>query len=282
METAKHELIQPNSGLPFKSFTFRGIDSDQKIALHWHNHIEILFCLAGSLDLVIAGHSYLLQKDDVVLVNTNTIHASSSPTVNHVLCIQLPLNWLCEQVGTDYGKTWLFKLNNSISSVKQDRSLINKLLEIAQITELPQKKLTEKLELQGQLFLLLKLLLNYSSPIAKAVAEDPSFLFGSEMVNFINQNFQTNLTLGAVSRHLGYSSEYCSRNFKKVLGINFKELLTSTRLSYAYDKIINTDQQLDEIAHAAGFSTYRNMYNSFVKSYHVSPSKIRVRVRQQG
>jgi AraC-like DNA-binding protein len=275
MNNAKHELIQSNYGLPFKVFTFRGIDSGQKIPLHWHNHIEILFCLEGSLALVISGHSYLLQKHDVVLINTNAIHASFSPTINHVLCIQLPLNWLCDQVGLGYSKTWLFKLNNSIVGVRQDCALVNKLLKIAKITETSHHHLSEKLELQGQLFLLLKLLINYTSPIDKETAKDPSFLFGSEMVNFINQNFQTNLSLTDVSHHLGYSNEYCSRNFKKILGINFKELLTSTRLNYAYDKIINTDQQLEEIARSAGFSTYRNMYNSFIKSYHVSPSKLR-------
>lgn len=276
LETAKHELIQPSYGLPFKSFTFRGVDSDQKIPLHWHNHLEILFCLEGSLALVIAGKSYLLQKNDVVLINTNTIHASYSPTINHVLCIQLPLNWFCQQVGSDYGKTWAFKLNSSLPHANQDSSLITKLLKITQITETPQMQLTEKLALQGELFLLLKLLLGYSTPIDKEVAQDPSFLFGSEMVNFINQNFQNNLTLQDVSQHLGYSNEYCSRNFKKVLGINFKELLTSTRLSYAYDKISNTEDYLEDIAYKAGFSTYRNMYNSFIKSYHVSPSKLRL------
>lgn len=276
METAKHELIQPNYGLPFKAFTFRGIDSDQKIPLHWHNHIEILFCLEGTLSVVIGGHSYLLKEHEVALVNTNTIHASYSPTINHVLCIQLPLNWLCQQVGPNYGKTWAFNVNDSLSTIKEDHQLINRLLKITSITEIPHMELTDKLELQGELFLLLKLLLHYSTPLDKESIKDPTFVFGSEMVNFINQNFQTNLTLHDVSQHLGYSSEYCSRNFKKVLGINFKELLTSTRLNYAYDKISNTEQNLEEIADSAGFSTYRNMYNSFIKSYHVSPSKLRL------
>lgn len=192
------------------------------------------------------------------------------------MCIQLPLDWFCQQVGPDYGKTWAFKINSSLNTVVQDPLLITKLLKITKITETPQMRLNEKLELQGELFLLLRLLLDYSTPIDKEVAQDPSFLFGSEMVNFINQNFQTNLQIRDVSHHFGYSSEYCSRNFKKVLGINFKDLLTSTRLNYAYDKISNTEEPLENIAYSAGFSTYRNMYNSFVKSYHVSPSKLRL------
>jgi AraC-type DNA-binding domain-containing proteins len=119
--------------------------------------------------------------------------------------------------------------------------------------------------------------MSYTIPVTKNTTEDPAFLFGTEMVSYINAHFQNKLSLQDVSHHFGYSSEYYSRNFKKILGINFKELLTSIRLNYAYDKIINSNDTLEEIALAAGFSTYRNMYNSFVKSYHTTPSQLRAK-----
>lgn len=275
MENPQHELIQSNYGLPFKSFTFRGIDSDKKIPLHWHNHIELLFCLEGSLSVVVSGQTFLLHENEMILINTNTIHASFSPTVNHVLCIQFPLEWLCTQIGQGYGQKWLIKLNSSNEITGYDQPLIDKLLKITAVTERQNYNVMEKLELHGQIFLLLKMLMSYTIPVTKNTTEDPAFLFGTEMVSYINAHFQNKLSLQDISRHFGYSSEYCSRNFKKVLGINFKELLTSTRLNYAYDKIINSNDNLEEIALAAGFNTYRNMYNSFVKSYHTAPSQLR-------
>lgn len=277
MENPQHELIQSNYGLPFKSFTFRGIDSDKKIPLHWHNHIELLFCLEGSLSVVVSGHTFLLHENSVILINSNTIHASYSPTMNHVLCIQFPLAWLRTQIGQGYGQKWLIKLNSSNEITAYDQPLIDKLLKITAVTERQNLNVMEKLELHGQIFLLLKMLMSYTIPVTKNTTEDPAFLFGTEMVSYINVHFQNKLSLQDVSHHFGYSSEYYSRSFKKILGINFKELLTSIRLNYAYDKIINSNDTLEEIALAAGFSTYRNMYNSFVKSYHTTPSQLRAK-----
>lgn len=276
MENPQHELIQPNYGLPFKAFTFRGIDSDKMIPLHWHNHIELLFCISGSLSVVVSGQMYLLHKNELILINTNMIHSSYSPTINHVLCIQFPLEWLTTQIGHDYGKNWLIELNNSNKNVKDDSKLIDKLLIITKITEHGELNLSKKLDLHGQIFLLLKLLLKYSTTINPSTQKDSAFLTGRNMVNYINDHFQENLSLQEVSSHFGYSSEYCSRHFKKILGINFKELLTSTRLNYAYDKVTNTTDNLENIALDSGFSTYRNMYNSFIRNYHTSPSELRV------
>lgn len=275
MENPRHELIQSNYGLPFKTFTFRGIDSDKIIPLHWHNHIELLFCISGSLSVVISGKSYLLNKNEMILINTNMIHSSYSPTVNHVLCIQFPLEWLRTQIGHDYGKSWLIELNNSNKNVTKDTALLAKLQTITELTAHQQLNISEKLDLHAQIFLLLELLMRYSMNIKQSTQEISDFELGRNMINYINDHFQEDLTLQDASNHFSYSNEYCSRHFKKILGTNFKELLTSTRLNYAYDKIITTTDNLESIALESGFSTYRNMYNSFVHSYHTSPSNLR-------
>src|SRR5665647_23811 len=42
---------------------------------HWHNDIEILLIVEGSVILETATQRYLLQKNDVFIVNTNEIHS---------------------------------------------------------------------------------------------------------------------------------------------------------------------------------------------------------------
>ena len=75
MNTITHEIINYQSNVPIKLF-YQRIGS---VAKHWHNSIEILFVLSGTMSVTVEEKEYTLREDDILLVNPHHIHETSSP-----------------------------------------------------------------------------------------------------------------------------------------------------------------------------------------------------------
>lgn len=76
-----YELITSDKGLPIKTF----IHSVDKTSMHLHREIEIILILEGSIEIRIENKQYLLEEDDIMIVNSNEIHSTSKTGENNVL-----------------------------------------------------------------------------------------------------------------------------------------------------------------------------------------------------
>jgi xylan 1,4-beta-xylosidase len=61
---------------------------------HWHDALEILFVLDGSIHLGIGNSVFHLQKEDIVVINSNEIHTTRSDSSNLVLALQISGDWI--------------------------------------------------------------------------------------------------------------------------------------------------------------------------------------------
>ena len=75
------------------------------------------------------------------------------------------------------------------------------------------------------------------------------------------------------------SREYVSRSVKKYLGITATEFVNDLRLNYAASKIINTNENITDIALECGFYSVSWFNKMFIKKYGMSPNKFRKRER---
>lgn len=86
----------------------------------------------------------------------------------------------------------------------------------------------------------------------------PNFCF--DVVHYIADNFQKDLTLGEVARHMGYNTSYFSRLFNQTFHCNFKTYLNRIRLTYVHThKGCEPKKTLAALVSEAGFndiSTY--------------------------
>jgi len=67
----RHEIIQFESGNPLKLFMHKLGD----VSRHWHESMELLLVLAGDVSVTTDDGLTRLNKDDVLLINSNTPHA---------------------------------------------------------------------------------------------------------------------------------------------------------------------------------------------------------------
>lgn len=92
-------------------------------------------------------------------------------------------------------------------------------------------------------------------------------------------NDYSDITLSKLARMLGYSSVYCSRYIKQVLGCTFMELRGKVRFQKAEDYLQNTTISIAEISALCGYENPENFNRAFRQIYHISPSEYRLRVR---
>lgn len=65
-----YEFIEHQDDMPFKLF----VNSVKHVPFHWHKEVEIVYVLQGSVILHLDQKEYTLHQDDIIVVNSMSIH----------------------------------------------------------------------------------------------------------------------------------------------------------------------------------------------------------------
>lgn len=93
--------------------------------------------------------------------------------------------------------------------------------------------------------------------------------------NYIQENFQKDLSLDEVSRQLDLSPYYFSKLFKEETGYNFVEYLTSLRMKKAQELLMQESLSMKEICVSVGYSDPNYFSRIFKKHMGVTPTEYR-------
>lgn len=66
----RHEIINFGETIPVRCFIHQ-LGYSQR---HWHDSLELLFVMAGSVTILVDGERFVLKEDDVILINSNSPH----------------------------------------------------------------------------------------------------------------------------------------------------------------------------------------------------------------
>ena len=92
---------------------------------------------------------------------------------------------------------------------------------------------------------------------------------------YMQENFWRSLTLEEVSAYVGFNASYFSNLFKRETSMNFLEYLTTLRIDHARERLMKTDDSVNEIADAVGYSDVKYFSRIFKRSLGLSPNKFR-------
>lgn len=270
----KHEIISNSDALEFKIFTFKAWDTSFYVPPHWHQSLEFLYCLTGSLEIIIDNEQHLLTPSHACLINSNIVHATHSPEKNMILTIQLPFSFISKLTNGLYGKKFIFSLLPDSITTKNIQLLSQNLSNLSKNTS----SISNKLQITSDICLLTKELIDhYRMAITDQEIQQQDL--SDKIIQYIQDNYTANPTLSELAKYLNFSDSYCSKIIKQVLGQNFKTLLQSYKLNEANTLLTESTLTLEEIAEQTGFSTYENFYKQFKKAYSISPGLFRKRVR---
>ena len=79
----KHEMMMGYRGLPFKVSTH----SVDKTITHWHDHLEILVVLRGSVEIRVNDQLHILKEEDILMINSHEIHTTRKTEEDNILLL---------------------------------------------------------------------------------------------------------------------------------------------------------------------------------------------------
>lgn len=92
---------------------------------------------------------------------------------------------------------------------------------------------------------------------------------------YINENYNKAISLEGVSGHIGFNPAYFSSMFKKATGQNFMDYVIEIRIMNARNLLVQTDQDVADIAAKVGYTDLKYFSRIFKKLTNLTPSEYR-------
>jgi YesN/AraC family two-component response regulator len=96
-----------------------------------------------------------------------------------------------------------------------------------------------------------------------------------EAMNYINKNFNKNISLESVACHIHLTPQYFSRYFKSTTGLNFIDYISKLRIKAAKKLLVTTNNSISSISLNIGYIDQSYFSKVFIKYEGVSPHKYR-------
>lgn len=233
---------------------------------HMHQDVELIFVIDGKLTVSMLEKRFVLQEEDVLVINSNHRHGFVAAGHAHVCVIHFNYTMLLEYQNT---KLVFFYCNSAVEKHEKYvglRSIMGNLLSECAVN---MDKMTYMKK--SQVYRLLHYLVQYfmSDHISDNSGGDDVRV--EKMLQYINANYNKMLTLGEMAEFMYMAPSSFSRYFKKRVGITFIEYVNNVRLHFALEDVCYTDKPIAWIAQNHGFTNSSAFCRAFKDLYQVSP-----------
>lgn len=92
---------------------------------------------------------------------------------------------------------------------------------------------------------------------------------------YIHYNFRRNIKVSDVAKHIGYSPNYFSAEFKKETGVEFQKYIQELRLDFAMNLLKLSKLSVTEACFESGFNTLPHFSQTFKKKFGITPEKVK-------
>ncbi|MDQ0204309.1 helix-turn-helix transcriptional regulator [Pectinatus haikarae] len=95
------------------------------------------------------------------------------------------------------------------------------------------------------------------------------------MVKWIENNITEKPSLQSMSSYIGYSPYYCSTNFRRHMGMTYKQFLVQCKLKAAAYDLCVTNDRITDIAFRYGYLSSEAFARAFSQAFQCSPRQYR-------
>lgn len=250
------------------SFFFSDEHEDRIMAFdpHYHGLFEIYYLEHGTCEYFIENCLYKVEAGDVVVIPSGVIHRTQYQ--NHEYS-RLLIN--CSKY---FIPSSVLKVLPKITYVYNNKAISERIKELFYSIrdDYNDADSFAAESLRSNMFTLLILMARTPNEKLSVVIQNR---YIDAAIEYIQNNFNTDITLSETAKRCSISPEYMSRIFKKETGFRFSEYVTVVRLQHAEVLLKNSGFSIAEIAHQCGFEDSNYFSSIFKKNYGISPRQMR-------
>ncbi|MFD3261178.1 helix-turn-helix domain-containing protein [Paenibacillus lentus] len=264
-----YEFIDYQEDLPIRLF----VNSVAYVPFHWHKEVEIIYVLQGAITIHLDQRNYELSQDDIIVVNSMSVHQIERSNPDNVL---LTLQFSPELLDEHRAVAC-----NSLYQMPENRDIYDSIRRyLAQMAwEASKKTQGSRNYSMGLLYMLAGHLMRYFSmhmtEEKRSNVKDYDYQRLNRVLEFIDRNYSQKITLQSIADQEHLSLHYFSRFFSDKIGIPFQKYLTSVRLEKAVNALMNTNHSVTQIALDCGFANVKLFNKYFKEKYDSTPGAFR-------
>jgi hypothetical protein len=182
---------------------------NNRIAPHFHSHIEIICVLNGEITVSINGNTQKLKKDDISIAINFAIHSYMTEDFSEIIVLVIPIEMLKSFLKVIENKDFSqpFLLSHPIS--KEILFCMEKISN--------NQFQGNSLKIKGYLYIILSHLID-SLKLCE-INKKQSYFPPREVLIYMQNNILNNISLKDVANAFGYSKYYFSRFLIRILSV---------------------------------------------------------------
>ncbi len=277
--------LQPHGSLEFPCAGYSSYYSDRPediIPWHWHDEIEIIYIENGQMKIRIPSKSFLLEKGDCLIINSNILHYGTAIMECDLHSLVFSPTLISGDENSVFAKKYINPLLSCSdfsdyfikagSNEKVARWFCRAFEALAQDCYGHEFIVRENLS-RICLFLYAEFNPQTDTP---NVPLDQDNLRIRKMLVYIQKNFAENISLSEISNAADISERECLRCFKRTIQLSPIQYLLKYRIMQGAEMLLrNPADSISEIATLCGFDSPSNFSKIFKRFYNCTPREYR-------
>ncbi|MBR0597977.1 AraC family transcriptional regulator [Sinanaerobacter chloroacetimidivorans] len=254
----------------------------QEYPIHFHDDIEVVYVLKGTVKLKNGYYTYTLKQGDIFILNDREIHSFyHTDEPNMVMMLQLDLSYFSKYYGNLKNSFFVTDMeDDDDESLEALRGILARIM----LEVLKKGYGYEYKIIEGAHNLLANLLANFQY----FAMEDGRFVneaknMGNKVLagrlnritDYMYENYTRRLTLNEIADREHLSIYYLSHVIKEATGLSFQELLSFIRVEESEKLLLGTNKKIGVISEESGFSAIRYYIKYFTKWFGMHPAEYR-------
>ncbi|WP_164716441.1 AraC family transcriptional regulator [Paenibacillus whitsoniae] len=253
---------------------------DQYGPWHYHEEVEWITVLSGTMTMETTHAAYTLQGGDVAMLGSNELHRSHkyghAPLIYLVCHVDMSafmdpslLTYLAAFTGRSANVTLL---NEALQKYPLSQQAIHELLH-HMLRDITAKQRGYEFAVNASLKKLLHTLIQVDDEeIIKPM--DPQLAIKLRpALAYIEQQLEGSCQIADISGKLNYNSSYFAKLFKKGMGMTFTSYVQMRRMKRAERLLLTEAWSVTEISARVGFTSPAQFYQLFKRHFGCSPKQ---------
>ena len=235
---------------------------------HWHERMELIRVLRGEMHVTCGADTVKLCQGDMAIFSPKMPHRGYAKR-------EVEYDVLMFDVRSFYNNSEVSqKYLPAIFDGRAKFELLTSDVEIIKcFDEICSKEEKDSLEVTAYIYRFMHLL--YKNTLLDFSDQMRRSDMIMEMIEYIENNFDHELTTATICEHFGYSAEHFCRKFKGATGLTPMNYLKIYRMEEAYKLLKMGERNVGKIAEQCGFSDSNYFTRCFRAHFGMPPSQLK-------